>query len=86
MRKSKGHVDGYDEAVLPDEEDDFEPSKAAAEAQSAASRYKARGHNPTRQLLEMRDEEQRLRKQLSDWDEDFDIPGGRLGVDRTDEK
>lgn len=70
MRKAKGRAEPqYDEPRFADEPDDFD----AGESFDEHARVKPRNVGQTRQRLEMRGEEQWLRKQLADWgDEDFD--------------
>ncbi|HEX6999548.1 MAG TPA: hypothetical protein VF322_15520 [Gammaproteobacteria bacterium] len=67
MKKGKGRAH-YEEHGLVGDADDFDEGDAFTDEVAAR-----RGHLHTRQRLEMREEEQRLRKQLADWDdEDFD--------------
>ncbi len=71
MRKAKGRAEHYEEPRFIDDGDDFDAGETFDE--HGLVRPKPRNVALTRQRLEMRDEEQWLRKQIADWDdEDFD--------------
>lgn len=73
MRKPKEQVDeeGHDADFF----DDFESSDDAADSDDGA-RDPRKPKKPARQRVELRNEQQSLRRQLSDWDDyeqdDFD--------------
>lgn len=71
MRKAKGRAESFEEPRFAEEAEEFEAGESIDE--HGLARAKPRSVGLTRQRLEMRDEEQWLRKQLADWgDEDFD--------------
>ena len=75
MRKPKEQVDedGNDGHFF----DDFQSTDAADDSDDSVTRDPRKPKKPARQRVELRNEQQTLRRQLSDWDdyeqEDFDI-------------